>query len=145
MYLLWMFKQTIMQWWCYLSQCGVAFYVLMTFFAYWSLLLLCQCIQGLPEGALRRIILTASGGAFRDWPVDKLKDVKVADALKHPNWNMGKKITVDSATLFNKGLEVIEAHYLFGSEYDDIEIVIHPQSIIHSMVETQVSFCYKLY
>ena len=112
---------------CYLSQCGVAFYVFMTFFAYWSLLLLCQCIQGLPEGALRRIILTASGGAFRqvhshmclctsgniqihlisidhyrDWPVDKLKDVKVADALKHPNWNMGKKITVDSATLFNK-------------------------------------------
>nr|KJB37089.1 hypothetical protein B456_006G189200 [Gossypium raimondii] len=98
-----------------------------------------QCIQGLPEGALRRIILTASGGAFRDWPVDKLKEVKVADALKHPNWNMGKKITVDSATLFNKGLEVIEAHYLFGAEYDDIEIVIHPQSIIHSMVETQDS------
>ena len=65
MYLLWMLKQTIMQWWCYLSQCGVAFYVFMTFFAYWSLLLLCQCIQGLPEGALRRIILTASGGAFR--------------------------------------------------------------------------------
>jgi 1-deoxy-D-xylulose-5-phosphate reductoisomerase len=93
----------------------------------------------LPEGALRRIILTASGGAFRDWPVDKLKEVKVADALKHPNWNMGKKITVDSATLFNKGLEVIEAHYLFGAEYDDIEIVIHPQSIIHSMIETQVS------
>ncbi|KAB2054936.1 hypothetical protein ES319_A11G001300v1 [Gossypium barbadense] len=98
-----------------------------------------QCIQGLPECALRRIILTASGGAFRDLPVDKLKDVKVADALKHPNWNMGKKITVDSATLFNKGLEVIEAHYLFGAEYDDIEIVIHPQSIIHSMVETQDS------
>ncbi|GAB2221196.1 hypothetical protein Droror1_Dr00012366 [Drosera rotundifolia] len=98
-----------------------------------------QCIQGLPEGALRRIILTASGGAFRDWPVEKLKEVKVADALKHPNWNMGKKITVDSATLFNKGLEVIEAHYLFGAEYDDIEIVIHPQSIIHSMVETQDS------
>ncbi|KAF6165572.1 hypothetical protein GIB67_022743 [Kingdonia uniflora] len=102
-----------------------------------------QCIQGLPEGALRRIILTASGGSFRDWPVEKLKDVKVADALKHPNWNMGKKITVDSATLFNKasyfGLEVIEAHYLFGAEYDDIEIVIHPQSIIHSMIETQDS------
>ncbi|GAB2269849.1 hypothetical protein Dimus_004768 [Dionaea muscipula] len=98
-----------------------------------------QCIQGLPEGALRRVILTASGGAFRDWPVEKLKDVKVADALKHPNWNMGKKITVDSATLFNKGLEVIEAHYLFGAEYDNIEIVIHPQSIIHSMVETQDS------
>lgn len=98
-----------------------------------------QSIQGLPEGALRRIILTASGGAFRDWPVEKLKEVKVADALKHPNWSMGKKITVDSATLFNKGLEVIEAHYLFGAEYDDIEIVIHPQSIIHSMVETQDS------
>eukprot|EP00262_Sarcandra_glabra_P016296 TRINITY_DN526_c0_g3_i2.p1 TRINITY_DN526_c0_g3~~TRINITY_DN526_c0_g3_i2.p1 ORF type:complete len:422 (+),score=81.77 TRINITY_DN526_c0_g3_i2:109-1374(+) len=98
-----------------------------------------QCLQGLSEGALRRIILTASGGAFRDWPVEKLKEVKVADALKHPNWNMGKKITVDSATLFNKGLEVIEAHYLFGAEYDDIDIVIHPQSIIHSMVETQDS------
>nr|ADD82536.1 1-deoxyxylulose-5-phosphate reductoisomerase [Narcissus tazetta subsp. chinensis] len=98
-----------------------------------------QCIQGLPEGALRRIILTASGGAFRDWPVEKLKEVKVADALKHPNWNMGRKITVDSATLFNKGLEVIEAHYLFGADYDNVEIVIHPQSIIHSMVETQDS------
>ncbi|KAL6010966.1 hypothetical protein ACLOJK_001409 [Asimina triloba] len=98
-----------------------------------------QCIQGLPDGALRRIILTASGGAFRDLPVEKLKEVKVADALKHPNWSMGKKITVDSATLFNKGLEVIEAHYLFGAEYDDIEIVIHPQSIIHSMIETQDS------
>ncbi|KAK1407242.1 hypothetical protein QVD17_38856 [Tagetes erecta] len=98
-----------------------------------------QCIQGFPEGSLRRIILTASGGAFRDLPVEKLKDVKVADALKHPNWSMGKKITVDSATLFNKGLEVIEAHYLYGTDYDNIEIVIHPQSIIHSMVETQDS------
>lgn len=95
-----------------------------------------QSIQGLPEGGLRRIILTASGGAFRDWPVEKLKHVTVEDALKHPNWSMGKKITVDSATLMNKGLEVIEAHYLFGVGYDDIEIVIHPQSIIHSMVET---------
>ncbi|GAU48374.1 hypothetical protein TSUD_405360 [Trifolium subterraneum] len=74
----------------------------------------------------------------RDWPVEKLKDVKVADALKHPNWSMEKKITVDSATLFNKGLEVIEAHYLFGVDYDDIDIVIHPQSIIHSMIETQM-------
>eukprot|EP00250_Pteridium_aquilinum_P026319 c32833_g1_i1 orf=318-1760(-) len=98
-----------------------------------------QCIQGLPEGGLRRIILTASGGAFRDWPVEKLKDVKVADALKHPNWSMGRKITVDSATLMNKGLEVIEAHYLFGADYENIEIVVHPQSIIHSMVETQDS------
>ncbi|WVY91907.1 hypothetical protein V8G54_037421 [Vigna mungo] len=93
-----------------------------------------QCIQGLPKGSLRRIILTAS---FRDLPVEKLKDVKVADALKHPNWNMGKKITMDSATLFNKGLEVIEAHYLFGADYDNIEIFIHLQSIIHSMIETQ--------
>ena len=88
---------------------------------------------------MRRIILTASGGAFRDWPVEKLKTVKVADALKHPNWSMGRKITVDSATLMNKGLEVIEAHYLFGVDYDNIDIVIHPQSIIHSMVETQDS------
>lgn len=95
-----------------------------------------QCIQGLPENGMRRIILTASGGAFRDLDVERLKTVTVADALKHPNWSMGKKITVDSATLMNKGLEVIEAHYLFGASYDDIEIVIHPQSIIHSMVET---------
>ncbi|CAK0783147.1 hypothetical protein CVIRNUC_006343 [Coccomyxa viridis] len=98
-----------------------------------------QCIQGLPEGGLRRIILTASGGAFRDWPVEKLKEVRAADAIKHPNWSMGPKITCDSATLMNKGLEVIEAHYLYGASYDDIEIVIHPQSIIHSMVETQDS------
>ena len=85
---------------------------------------------------MRRIILTASGGAFRDWPVEKLKSATVADALKHPNWSMGRKITVDSATLMNKGLEVIEAHYLFGADYDHVEVVIHPQSIIHSMVET---------
>ncbi|CAL0305999.1 unnamed protein product [Lupinus luteus] len=98
-----------------------------------------QCIQGLPIGALRKILLTASGGAFREWPVEKMKDIKVSDALKHPIWTLGRKITVDSATLFNKGLEVIEAHYLFGAEYDDIEIVIHPQSIIHSMIETQDS------
>lgn len=98
-----------------------------------------QCLQGLPPGGMRRIILTASGGAFRDWPVERLQTAKVADALKHPNWDMGKKITIDSATLMNKGLEVIEAHYLFGADYDNIEIVIHPQSIIHSMVETQDS------
>jgi 1-deoxy-D-xylulose-5-phosphate reductoisomerase len=96
-----------------------------------------QCLQGVPQGGLRRILLTASGGAFRDWPVEKLAEVKVADALKHPNWSMGRKITVDSATLMNKGLEVIEAHYLFGLDYDDIEIVIHPQSIIHSLIELQ--------
>ncbi|WP_413175233.1 1-deoxy-D-xylulose-5-phosphate reductoisomerase [Anabaena azotica] len=96
-----------------------------------------QCLQGVPKGGLRKILLTASGGAFRDWPVEKLPEVKVADALKHPNWSMGRKITVDSATLMNKGLEVIEAHYLFGVDYDDIEIVIHPQSIIHSLIELQ--------
>ncbi|KOR36936.1 MULTISPECIES: 1-deoxy-D-xylulose-5-phosphate reductoisomerase [Planktothricoides] len=96
-----------------------------------------QCLQGVLDGGLRRIILTASGGAFRDWPVEKLASVKVADALKHPNWSMGRKITVDSATLMNKGLEVIEAHYLFGMDYDDIDIVIHPQSIIHSLIELQ--------
>ncbi|WP_414562002.1 MULTISPECIES: 1-deoxy-D-xylulose-5-phosphate reductoisomerase [unclassified Anabaena] len=96
-----------------------------------------QCLQGVPQGGLRRILLTASGGAFRDWDVEKLAEVKVADALKHPNWSMGRKITIDSATLMNKGLEVIEAHFLFGLDYQDIEIVIHPQSIIHSLIELQ--------
>ena len=96
-----------------------------------------QCLQGVPEGGLRRILLTASGGAFRDWPVEKLSQVTVADAIKHPNWSMGRKITVDSATLMNKGLEVIEAHYLFGMDYDYVDIVIHPQSIIHSLIELQ--------
>ncbi len=96
-----------------------------------------QCLQGVPAGGLRRILLTASGGAFRDWPVERLSQVTVADALKHPNWSMGRKITVDSATLMNKGLEVIEAHFLFGMDYDHIEIVIHPQSIIHSLIELQ--------
>lgn len=96
-----------------------------------------QCLQGVPNGGLRRIILTASGGAFRDLPIEKLASVKVADALKHPNWTMGQKITIDSATLMNKGLEVIEAHYLFGMDYDNIDIVIHPQSIIHSLIEVQ--------
>ncbi len=106
-----------------------------------------QCLQGtpwadtarlstgVPTPGLRRIQLTASGGAFRDWPAADLAKATVADATNHPNWSMGPKITVDSATLMNKGLEVIEAHYLFGLGYDAIEIVIHPQSIIHSMVE----------
>lgn len=96
-----------------------------------------QCLQGVPDGGLRRIILTASGGAFRDLPVERLPFVTVQDALKHPNWSMGQKITIDSATLMNKGLEVIEAHYLFGVDYDHIDIVIHPQSIIHSLIEVQ--------
>jgi 1-deoxy-D-xylulose-5-phosphate reductoisomerase len=96
-----------------------------------------QCLQGVPAGGLRRIILTASGGSFRDLPAEKLASVTVADALKHPNWSMGQKITIDSATLMNKGLEVIEAHYLFGMDYDRIDIVVHPQSIIHSLIEVQ--------
>lgn len=96
-----------------------------------------QCLQGVPAGGLRRIILTASGGSFRDWPAEKLSQVTIADALKHPNWSMGKKITIDSATLMNKGLEVIEAHYLFQMDYDHIDIAIHPQSIIHSLIELQ--------
>jgi 1-deoxy-D-xylulose-5-phosphate reductoisomerase len=106
-----------------------------------------QCLQGtpwaesarlstgVPTPGLRRLQLTASGGAFRDWAAADLHKATVADATSHPNWSMGRKITVDSATLMNKGLEVIEAHYLFGLDYDHIEIVIHPQSIIHSMVE----------
>ena len=96
-----------------------------------------QCLQGVPEDGLRRIILTASGGSFRDLPVEKFSSVTVKDALKHPNWSMGQKITIDSATLMNKGLEVIEAHYLFNLDYDRINIVIHPQSIIHSLIEVQ--------
>lgn len=96
-----------------------------------------QCLQGVPDKGLRRILLTASGGAFRDWPIEDLPKVTMADAIKHPNWSMGRKITVDSATLMNKGLEVIEAHYLFGMDYDNIDIVIHPQSIIHSLIELQ--------
>ena len=102
-----------------------------------------QCLQGVPPGALRRIILTASGGAFRDMASAELRALNAADpeavrkkATTHPNWDMGAKITCDSATLMNKALEVIEAHYLYGTSYDDIDVVIHPQSIIHSMVET---------
>ena len=85
--------------------------------------------------AVDSIILTASGGPFRGYSHKKLAKVTVADALKHPNWSMGKKITIDSASMMNKGLEVIEAHWLFDVDYDDIRIVIHPQSIIHSLVE----------
>jgi 1-deoxy-D-xylulose-5-phosphate reductoisomerase len=96
-----------------------------------------QCLQGVPAQGLRRLLLTASGGAFRDYPIPALSAVTVADALKHPNWSMGRKITIDSATMMNKGLEVIEAHWLFGVDYDRIEIVIHPQSIIHSLIELQ--------
>src|SRR6266853_2521428 len=84
---------------------------------------------------IRRIILTASGGPFRETPAEKFSAITVEEALKHPTWNMGQKITIDSATLFNKGLEMIEAHWLFGVEMVQVEVVIHPQSIVHSMVE----------
>ncbi len=95
-----------------------------------------QCIMGTKRKEdISRIILTASGGPFRKKTADELQDVTVSDALKHPNWNMGKKITIDSATLMNKGLEVIEAYWLFKMNTECIEVVIHPQSIIHSMVE----------
>jgi 1-deoxy-D-xylulose-5-phosphate reductoisomerase len=95
-----------------------------------------QClasVQGTTDVA--RLLLTASGGPFRDWPADKLGTATVQDALAHPTWSMGPKITIDSSTLMNKGLEVIEAHELFGIDYDRIDIVVHPQSIVHSMVE----------
>src|SRR5207237_9497242 len=84
---------------------------------------------------VRRIILTASGGPFREKPRKDFDSITPEQALKHPTWNMGPKITIDSATLFNKGLETIEAHWLFGVEMDRVEVVIHPQSIVHSMVE----------
>src|SRR6184192_3467735 len=93
-----------------------------------------QCLDG-RSSEVRRIILTASGGPFRETPASELADVTVEEALKHPTWNMGPKITIDSATLFNKGLEMIEAHWLFGVEMNRVEIVIHPQSVVHSMVE----------
>jgi len=94
-----------------------------------------QCLQGEEKKSIRRLMLTASGGAFKDYPLDKLEDVSVEQALAHPTWSMGRKITVDSATLVNKGLEVIEAHWLFGVDISQIGVVIHPQSIVHSMVE----------
>ncbi len=94
-----------------------------------------QCIEGHPSAGVRRIVLTASGGAFRDWPVAKLADVTPADATKHPNWAMGPKITVDSATLANKGLELIEAQCLFGLRADQCQAILHPQSIVHCLVE----------
>lgn len=92
-----------------------------------------QCLQG--DSAASRLILTASGGPFRNHTKEQLKKVTLNEALKHPNWSMGAKITVDSSTLMNKGLEVIEAHHLFGFEADQIDVVIHPESLIHSMVE----------
>ncbi len=94
-----------------------------------------QSLQGNPEKALHKIILTASGGPFRGKKEEELLEIRVEDALKHPNWEMGRKITIDSSTMVNKGLEVIEAKWLFGVEVDQIQVVVQPQSIIHSMVE----------
>jgi 1-deoxy-D-xylulose-5-phosphate reductoisomerase len=94
-----------------------------------------QCLEGKQETDIRRIILTASGGPFRETPRTGFDSITPEQALKHPTWNMGPKITIDSATLFNKGLEMIEAHWLFGVEMKRVEVVIHPQSIVHSMVE----------
>lgn len=94
-----------------------------------------QCLQGELNNPIEKVILTASGGPFRGKNIDFLKNVTAADALKHPNWNMGAKITIDSASLMNKGFEVIEAKWLFGVDKDKIDVVVHPQSIIHSMVQ----------
>jgi len=93
-----------------------------------------QLISGEAPGVVERLVITASGGPFRGWSTERLESVTVAQALRHPTWEMGGKITIDSATMMNKGLEVIEAHHLFGTPYDRIDVVVHPQSIIHSMV-----------
>jgi 1-deoxy-D-xylulose-5-phosphate reductoisomerase len=95
---------------------------------------LAQCLAGAAQGSVTGLVITASGGPFRGRPREALADVTVADALAHPTWSMGPKITIDSATLMNKGLEVIEAHHLFGLPYAGIEVVVHPQSIVHGMV-----------
>jgi 1-deoxy-D-xylulose-5-phosphate reductoisomerase len=100
-----------------------------------------QCIEGHKNSDIRRIILTASGGPFAGKGVSELNDIKPEDALKHPSWQMGKKITIDSATLMNKGLEMIEAHYLFNIPPERIDVLIHPQSIVHSIVEFHDRSC----
>lgn len=94
-----------------------------------------QCLEGQNRENVSKLIITASGGPLRKWSKEDLAKATPKDCLLHPTWNMGNKITIDSSTLFNKGLEVIEAHWLFGFEYDDIDVVVHPQSIIHSMVQ----------
>ncbi len=94
-----------------------------------------QCLAGRSPDDVRRLVLTASGGPLREWPADRIARATVDEALNHPTWRMGRKITVDSATLANKALEVIEAHHLFGVPYERIEVVVHPQSIVHSFVE----------
>ena len=94
-----------------------------------------QCLQGSHANEVDKLIITASGGSFRDKTREELQDVTPAQALKHPNWNMGGRITIDSATMMNKGFEVIEAHYLFDIPYDDIDVLVHRESVIHSMVQ----------
>ena len=94
-----------------------------------------QCLRGEDSDAVEKLILTSSGGPFRTYSAEQLHDLKPAAALKHPTWVMGQKITIDSATLMNKGFEIIEAHWLFGKPYEQIEVIVHPQSIIHSMVQ----------
>jgi len=94
-----------------------------------------QCLQGANGKEVRKVILTASGGPFRQSSSQEMEKVTVGQALKHPTWSMGKKITIDSATMFNKGLEMIEAHWLFGVPMSRVDVVVHPQSIVHSMVE----------
>ena len=96
-----------------------------------------QCLQGIDKEDIDKLIITASGGSFRDKSRDELKGVSVKQALSHPNWSMGAKITIDSATLMNKGFEVIEAHYLFDIDYDDIDVLLHKESIIHSLIQTK--------
>src|SRR5207245_10994017 len=92
-----------------------------------------QCLDGIAAEAVESLVLTASGGPFRGWDTERLAGVTAEQALAHPTWSMGAKITVDSATLMNKGLELIEAHHLFGMPYERVEIVVHPQSIVHGM------------
>lgn len=94
-----------------------------------------QCLAGRPPGEVRRLLLTASGGPFRTWAPERIAAATPEEALRHPTWKMGRKITVDSATLVNKALEVIEAHHLFGLPYSQVEVVVHPQSVIHAFVE----------
>ena len=94
-----------------------------------------QSLQGAGDNRIHKVLLTASGGPFRGRKAEELKNIQVEDALKHPNWSMGRKITIDSSTLVNKGLEVMEAKWLFGVELDQIQVVVHPQSVIHSAVE----------
>ena len=94
-----------------------------------------QCLRGEDADAVAKLILTSSGGPFRTYSAEQLHDLSPAAALKHPTWSMGRKITIDSATLMNKGFEIIEAHWLFGKRYDQVDVIVHPQSIIHSMVQ----------